>query len=66
MRSDPLHIINQESVRLQLKRGDVCSLLIALDATADATNGKKWPQLRDEIRAQLDKHDERQEAARNG
>lgn len=63
--ADLLHIINEESVRLQIKRGDVCSLLIALDSVADATNGKKWPRIRDLIREQLDKHDERQKEQGN-
>lgn len=52
------HIVNQESVRVQITRGQLCNILLALTAVAQASpEATKWPKLHDELRAILDKHD---------
>lgn len=53
------HIVNLESVRVQITRGDLCNILLAITATHQmAPDANKWPQLHDKLRGILDAHDE--------
>lgn len=52
------HIANQESVRVQITRGQLCNILLAITAVSQAApDAAKWPKLHDELREILDKHD---------
>lgn len=52
------HIVNLESVRVQITRGELCDLLIALDAVHQMRpEVEKWPRLHDKLRVILDAHD---------
>lgn len=52
------HIINQESVRVQITRGTLCDILIALTAVHQAApEAHKWERIHDQLREILDKHD---------
>lgn len=52
------HIINQESVRVQITRGALCDILIALTAVSQARpEAHKWSRIHDELREILDMHD---------
>lgn len=52
------HIINQESVRVQITRGTLCDILIALTAVQQAApEARKWGRIHDELREILDRHD---------
>lgn len=52
------HIINQESVRVQITRGTLCDILIALTAVQQAVpEAHKWERIHDQLRDILDKHD---------
>lgn len=52
------HIINQESVRVQITRGTLCDILIALTAVQEARpEAQKWSKIHDELRDILDRHD---------
>lgn len=52
------HIINQESVRVQITRGTLCDILIALTAVQQAApEAHKWERIHDELREILDRHD---------
>lgn len=54
-----MHIINQESVRVQITRGTLCDILIALTAVEQANpSATKWARIHDELRGILDRHDE--------
>lgn len=54
-----MHIVNQESVRVQITRGTLCDILIALTAVGQANpSATKWARIHDELREILDKHDE--------
>lgn len=54
-----LHIANQESVRVQITRGTLVDILIALTAVQQAApKANKWSRIHDELREILDKHDE--------
>lgn len=48
---------NQRTVTMKLKRIEVCDLLIALTATADDSESKKWGALHDKVAAILDEFD---------
>ncbi len=53
------HIANLESVRVQVTRGTLCDIMIALTAVQQAApDSTKWTRIHDELRAILDKHDE--------
>lgn len=53
------HIANLESVRVQITRGTLCDILIALTAVQQAApDATKWGRIHDELRDILDKHDE--------
>ena len=52
------HIVNQESVRVQITRGTLCDILIALTAVQQAApEARKWERIHDQLREILDKHD---------
>lgn len=52
------HIVNQESVRVQITRGTLCDILIALMAVHQAApEAHKWERIHDQLREILDKHD---------
>lgn len=54
-----MHIVNQESVRVQITRGTLCDILIALTAVSQANpSATKWTRIHDELREILDRHDE--------
>lgn len=52
------HIANNESVRVQITRGTLCDILLAITAVSQAApDAAKWQKLHDELREILDKHD---------
>ena len=52
------HIANQESVRVQITRGQLCNILLAITVAGQAApEATKWQKLHDELRGILDKHD---------
>lgn len=52
------HIVNQESVRVQITRGTLCDILISLTAVQQAfPEANKWKRIHDQLREILDKHD---------
>ena len=53
-----LHIVNNESVRVQITRGTLCDILLALTAVEQMSGASKWRRIHEELRAILDKHDE--------
>ena len=61
---------NHRTMTLKLSRHEVCDLLIALAATKDASNAKRWEELHDRIGSmladfdkELDKENEEREQA---
>ena len=61
---------NHRTMTLKLSRHEVCDLLIALAATKDESNAKRWEELHDRIRSmladfdkELDKENEEREQA---
>lgn len=54
------HIANLESVRVQITRGTLCDILIALTAVQQAApDAKKWSRIHDELKSVLNDHDEK-------
>lgn len=52
------HIVNLESVRVQITRGTLCDILIALAAVQQAApEAKKWSRIHDQLKGILDEHD---------
>ena len=63
------HNINNEAVRLSVKRGDLIKLMMACDHFRFAFqnegkegSAKMWTRIHDELKEVLDKHDEQAEA----
>lgn len=53
-----MHEISKESVRVQITRHDLVSILLALDWVIEVKPcSKKWPRLRGLLRGILDEHD---------
>lgn len=52
-------MLNYENYTLNLKRIEVCDLLLACLAAQNSANdgGKKWERLHDEIKKQLEEQD---------
>lgn len=44
---------NQSTMKLKLRRIDVCDILLALDNIAMESDAEKWLKLHDEVMAQL-------------
>lgn len=49
---------NNIKTTLQLRRVDICDLMIACTAAKRASGAKKWDELHDELKRQLDELDE--------
>lgn len=54
------YMINELEYTLNLKRIDICDLLLALTSVSNESNAKKWEELHDNIKEQLEKQDEKQ------
>ena len=54
---DPNHIMNNESVRVQITRGELISILIAIDGLSEYPQCTKYKRLRDKLRDILSEHD---------
>lgn len=54
------YMINELEYTLNLKRIDICDLLLALTSVSNESDAKKWEELHDNIKEQLEKQDEKQ------
>lgn len=52
--------LNQKTVTIKIKRIDVCDLLLACSAIDKSTDGTKWKDLHDKLKAILDEFDSKQ------
>lgn len=50
--------LNETTMNLNLRRIDVCNILLALTLVGNNTEAKKWKQLHDKIKVMLDEHDD--------
>ena len=51
---------NQKTVTVKLKRGDLCTLLVGLNAICDTSGtSERFKIIRDNLRDQLHSHDEK-------
>lgn len=53
--------INEKTVKLELKRIDICDLLIATTSLKHSTNATKWGALHDKLKEILDEFDSKEE-----
>ena len=51
--------LNERTYTIKIKRIDVCDLLLACTAVAEESNAKKWSELHDLLKKQLEEQDEK-------
>lgn len=51
---------NEKNVKLNLKRIEICDLLIACTAAYEETEAKKWIDLHDKLKSILEAFDEKE------